>query len=49
MEAVKRTWRFRHGWKSYRELAIDKNRTSEWEWEKFFVTLPLSLGYIASA
>lgn len=30
MEAAERTGRFRRGWKSYRELAIDKNRTGEW-------------------
>jgi len=30
MEAAERTGRFRRGWKSYRELAIDENRTGEW-------------------
>jgi len=30
MEAAERTGRFRRGWKSYRELVIDKNRTGEW-------------------
>lgn len=31
MEAAERTGRFRRGWKSYRELAIDKNRTDKWD------------------